>query len=75
MDRMALHMHGLCMVCKNFKDASGSADYTVAGDWSPDCSLLLTISKSAIALAYLRAEKCERTWKDLRLCQERPQPP
>ena len=64
-DRMALSMHALYMVCKSFTQASAAADFTVAGDWSPNFEVPLVISKKAIQMAYLLAEKCEKTWKIL----------
>lgn len=64
-DRMALAMHALYVLCKKFKEASAELPFTVDGDWASNFSLPVVISKNAIAMAYLLAEKCERTWKTL----------
>ena len=64
-DRMALAMHALHVLCKAFKEASAALAFTVDGDWAPNFSLPLVISKNAIEMSYLLAEKCERIWKIL----------
>ncbi|CAK0824195.1 unnamed protein product, partial [Prorocentrum cordatum] len=64
-DRMALSMHALHVVCQRFRESTAPAQYRLDDNWAHNFSAPPVVSKKAVAVAYLLAEKCEHTWKIL----------
>ncbi|CAK0832518.1 unnamed protein product [Prorocentrum cordatum] len=64
-DRMALSMHALHVVCQRFRESTAPAQYRLDDNWAHNFSVPPVVSKKAVAMAYLLAEKCEHTWEIL----------
>ncbi|CAK0862761.1 unnamed protein product, partial [Prorocentrum cordatum] len=64
-DRMALSTHALHVVCQRFRESTAPAQYRLDDNWAHNFSAPPVVSKKAVAMAYLLAEKCEHTWKIL----------